>query len=116
MLLSKRGKDPHKDTYDIPGGFLEYGEQPEDGAHREILEETGTQIEIIGLLGMYTNDYGIDEIKTLDIIYLGKIISGEPKANDDVAELTWFPISSPPKNFAFPNLPIIFADLQKFKF
>ncbi len=54
VLLVRRALEPFKDYWDIPGGFLEAGEHPEEGARREVLEETGLEVKITGLHGIYT--------------------------------------------------------------
>ena len=41
VLLIRRGHEPCKDMLAFPGGFVEYGEDPEDAVKRELLEETG---------------------------------------------------------------------------
>ena len=41
LLLIKRGKEPFKDRWAIPGGFIEMDEELEDAATRELAEETG---------------------------------------------------------------------------
>ncbi len=41
VLLVKRAVEPFKDYWDIPGGFLEAGEHPQDGMRCEVKEETG---------------------------------------------------------------------------
>lgn len=41
LLLTKRARDPHKDTWDIPGGFMEVEETLEEGLQRELKEELG---------------------------------------------------------------------------
>ena len=48
VLLAQRGKKPRLHSWSIPGGAQELGETIEDAAHREILEETGLEIEILG--------------------------------------------------------------------
>ncbi|MDH3355103.1 MAG: NUDIX domain-containing protein, partial [Chromatiales bacterium] len=50
VLLVKRGKAPHKGEWAIPGGKLKWGETLQQGAEREILEETGIAIEAGELL------------------------------------------------------------------
>ena len=57
VLLARRAGPPRAGTWDIVGGFLEPGEHPEDGARREALEETGLEMEIIGLVGLYMDAY-----------------------------------------------------------
>jgi len=40
ILLTLRGAEPHKGEWCLPGGFIEWGESPEEGAKRELFEET----------------------------------------------------------------------------
>ena len=53
MLLGRRGNEPGIGRWDIPGGFLEEGEHPLDALRRELLEETGLEIEPLDLLGIW---------------------------------------------------------------
>jgi len=112
VLLGKRAINPFKGKYDIIGGFLKYGEDPIAGVLREVKEETGLKIKIIELLGIYMDTYGDGGESTLNICYIGKIVSGKMKASDDVAELEWVPIDKLPKP-AFKSQIKTFKDLQK---
>ncbi|MBI5733815.1 MAG: NUDIX hydrolase [Candidatus Kerfeldbacteria bacterium] len=103
VLLGKRSIEPYKNYWDILGGFLELGESPAAGARREIKEETGLEIELVDLLGIFMDEYGPGGDPTLNICYLAKITAGEPKPADDVDELRWFTASDLPKNLAFKN-------------
>ena len=103
VLLGKRSIEPYKNYWDILGGFLELGESPEHGVHREIKEETGLDIEILDLLGIFMDEYGPGGEATLNICYLAKVVAGEAKPADDVDELRWFTASDIPKNLAFKN-------------
>lgn len=64
--------------WDIPGGGLDYGETPENGLKREILEETGLEIEIIKTLTVST--YFMGEIQRIDITFLCRAVD-ETKLN-----------------------------------
>ena len=97
VLLCKRGRAPYIHEYDVVGGFLDHGELPETGIHREVQEELGVKVKIIELLGFYINNYGSKDVKTLDIFYVGKIVSGNPKSHDDIEALEWHPINKLPK-------------------
>lgn len=106
VLLSRRGIEPLKGCWDIPGGFLEAGEDPADGAVRELFEETGLRIHLRGLLGLFIDRYGEgDEAPyTLNIYYLADAGPETPNPQDDVAELCWFGPDELPKDLAFPHL------------
>ena len=54
VLLCKRGISPRKGYWNVPGGYLENAEAVEDGAIREVFEETGSRISIIGLHTLYS--------------------------------------------------------------
>ncbi len=105
VLLGRRGINPSKGLWDLPGGFLEPGEHPEVGMQRELLEETGLVVHPVELLGFYMDSYGDDPHEhTLNILYLCHIIGGEPHASDDMAELGWFSPDEIPNDLAFQNV------------
>lgn len=54
ILLTLRNIDPKKGYWCFPGGFLESGESPEDGAIREVWEECGVEIKLGSLIGVYS--------------------------------------------------------------
>ncbi len=104
ILMTVRAREPEKGKLDLPGGFLELGEHPHDGVKREIQEEVGVKIEIIGHLGYAIDRYGKDGEYTLNIALIGKIINGEPKAGDDAAALEWIdPFTVTPGRLGFTN-------------
>ncbi len=113
VLLAKRGQNPYKGSYDIIGGFMELGELPEEAAIREAKEETGLDIQITALLGIYSDVYGNDGDHTLNLHYLGKVLGGEMKPMDDVAELEWIPINEVPLDDGFQNTKDGLRDLKK---
>lgn len=90
ILVIKRGKEPFKGHWSIPGGGLEYGERVVDAVKREVREETGLEIEIIGILNVFDalpretgNEFSNH---TVIIDYVAEWVSGEPVAGDDAAE------------------------------
>ena len=96
VLLGKRSIVPSKGLWDVPGGFLELGESPEVGLRREIREELGVEIDILELLGFFMDTYSLADENhgdsTLNICYLAKIKSGEPKAESELDEIKWFKV------------------------
>lgn len=113
VLLAVRGNEPFKGAYDIIGGFMEADELPEAAAIREAKEETGLDIKITSLLGIYSDRYGEDGDYTLNMHYLGEVIGGEMQAMDDVSELKWFEISEVPLDEGFQNTKDGLRDLKK---
>jgi len=95
-LLSRRAIEPFKGGYDLIGGFIIPGETPEQAAIREAKEETGLDVRITGLLGIYSDQYG-EGSYTLGIHYLGEIAGGTQHAGDDAASLEWVDIKAIPE-------------------
>lgn len=103
LLLVKRAI-PHKGMWDIPGGFLELGEHPEDGVKREMKEELGINIIINKFIGIVMDRYGDnDNIWTLNIFYEARIANGVPTPASDVCEYKWFSVEDLPDKMAFVN-------------
>lgn len=96
---------PRRGAWDIPGGFVEAGERPEQAARREVKEETGVDVRLRRLLGIFPGVYGPGRAPTLNIYYIGHLKSGArtPVPKDDVAELAWFPLDRLPARIAFAN-------------
>jgi mutator protein MutT len=100
VLLSRRARDPHRGMWDLPGGFLESGEHPEDAIRRELREETGLDARVLGLAAVATGEYQGEA--TLNLVYRCEA-EGEPRADDDSAELRWFAPDEVPRPLAFPH-------------
>lgn len=71
ILMLQRANEPLKDYWCLPGGFMRYEETPEEAVKREVKEETGLNIHIEGLVGVYRIDNDPRGIH-IDIIYYGK--------------------------------------------
>jgi ADP-ribose pyrophosphatase YjhB (NUDIX family) len=103
VLLAKRKFEPRKGTWNMPGGFVETGEHPIDGLHRETMEELGIEIEVGDFLGFFMDKYGEENYDTMNLAWICKIKSGEIQANDDVEESKWFDLNNIPENLAFKS-------------
>ena len=90
ILLGKRAHEPEKDKWDIPGGFLEAGEHPEDGLRRELMEEVGIKVRVERLGGIFMDEYGPEKVPTLNIYYLVSPLSEDVIAGSDLKEVKWF--------------------------
>ncbi len=97
ILLIKRNKNPFKNKWALPGGFVEYGEKVEDAIIREVLEETGLKVEIKKLFGVYSNPGRDPRGHTITIVYLTNVIGGELKSDDDTCDAKFFELEKLPK-------------------
>ena len=90
----------------IPGGFMEYGETAETTCIREAKEETGLDVEIIGLLGFYSDPARDPRHHTVTAVYICRA-SGKPVAGDDAGNADIFSINDIPSNMAFDHKKVI---------
>ncbi len=105
LLLARRAHEPAQGLWDVPGGFLDEGEEPLAGLRRELREETGLEIEPLEFFRLWMDRYGEGDgaQATLNLSWTARVVGGEPHASDDVAELRWFAPDElpPPDEFAF---------------
>jgi len=106
ILLIKRKHYPFKDRWALPGGFVEYGETCEKAVQREILEETGIEMKITGLIGVYSDPNRDPRGHTISIVYRGESHTVELIAGDDAAEAKFFKVHQLPE-LAFDHAQII---------
>ena len=100
VLLSLRAREPEKGRWDLPGGFLEEHEHPEQAVTRELAEETGLKARSARYHGVWVGRYG--EAYTLNFYYVVEA-DGEPVAADDSAALQWWPLDALPREMAWPH-------------
>lgn len=108
LLMVRRAEDPWKGMWDVPGGFCEPGEHPMGTAQREVFEETRLEVQIIGFLGIWLDEYpdptGILK-RTLNIYYHA-VPSGPVRLaleESEVAEAAFFSPQQLPGPLAFPR-------------
>jgi len=90
IILVRRGNEPFKNYWALPGGFVEYGETVENAAIREVKEETGLEIKLKKLFGVYSEPGRDPRGHTVTICYLGTRIGGKLKAASDADEARIF--------------------------
>jgi len=85
-------------NYALPGGAMELGEAITDTAVREAKEETGYDVEISGLSGIYTDPAHLVEYTStgevrqeFSIVFTGEIVGGAARLNDEASEIAWVP-------------------------
>lgn len=104
VMLVRRGVEPYKDYWDIPGGFLAPDEHPEQGAVREVQEETGLLVRTTNLQGIFVDTYGEDTSEhTLNIYYRAEVVEGMSAPGTDAVEIGWFGPDELPENIAFAH-------------
>ena len=97
VLLVKRGMNPEIGKWSIPAGFLDYGEDPQVTAVREVLEETNLRVKITGLVDVYYNPEAQSQGgASIFILYKAELLDGELRAGDDAEEAAFFELSSIP--------------------
>ena len=90
LLMVKRGQDPGKGLWSLPGGRLEAGEYLADGLRREVQEETGLDVNIGELVGIF-EVVGDPHYVILDF-FAEANGDAEPQASGDVDEARWVPL------------------------
>ncbi len=97
ILLVQRGIDPYKGKWALPGGFLKPDETAEQGAKRELKEETGLDTAYIEQFHSYTEPDRDPRERVITIAYLALVKMQEVKGGDDAADARWFAIDNVPQ-------------------
>ena len=97
VLLIQRGKEPYKDRWAFPGGFMNMDETTEVCAFRELMEETGLKVEDLKEIGAYSKVDRDPRGRTITVAYLAIVDKAtKVKGQDDAAEAEWFAVDSLP--------------------
>ena len=95
ILLVERGKDPLRGYWSLPGGILETGEKLEEGIRREVLEETGLEIEPVSFFEIFEriipDAEGRPEYHYVLIDYLCRVTGGALAPASDARRAAWVP-------------------------
>lgn len=109
LLLVKRAVEPFAGYWDMPGGFIEYGEKPEEALFRELREELGVHGDVQELVGTYHDFYdnhGRTEERYSVIAFVYTVLIDENAfltPQDDVEGYRYFSPTQLPDNIAFPG-------------
>ena len=82
------------DLWNLPGGALESGEAPWNGVRREVKEETGLDVEVTKLVGVYSKPEKDDMVFS----FVCKIKGGQITLNDEADQIEYFEIDKLPTN------------------
>jgi len=112
IVLVRRKNPPP--GWALPGGFVDGGESVATAARREAREETGLDVELVELLGVYSDPSRDPRgFYTISTVFIGRA-DGEPKGGDDAAEARIFPAEALPPDIAFDH-PVILGDYRRFR-
>ncbi len=108
ILLIKRGQEPFKNSWALPGGFVDIDEELMDAAKRELKEETNLSINNLYQFKTYGTLERDPRGRTISIVHWGIILEANSKARggDDAKEAKWFLLEKLP-NLAFDHENII---------
>lgn len=97
VLLIERGIEPYKGKWAFPGGFLNPDETAEEGALRELQEETGLTGAYIEQFHTFTNPDRDPRERVITIAYYALVKLQKVKGGDDAASARWFPLDEVPQ-------------------
>jgi len=100
ILLIRRGQPPFEGSWALPAGFIEEDESVEQAAVRECKEETGLDIELLDLFGVYSFPEGPVQSGII-IFYRARPVGGELRAGDDAQDVGIFPLDELPEELPF---------------
>jgi len=97
ILLVKRGSEPGKGKWSIPGGLVELGETVKETVVREVKEETGLDVDVRNLIdvvdNLETDGKGKLRYHFIIIDFLASLKQGSLKAESDIVEAKWVPLT-----------------------
>jgi 8-oxo-dGTP diphosphatase len=101
VVLIKRGREPFKGMFALPGGIVEYGETAEECVVREFEEETGLKTEVLDLVGVYSAASRDPRGHFITLAFNLRPVGGSLRGGDDAEEAAMFSIN---------DLPVLAAD------
>ena len=110
VLIERKNPPP---GWALPGGFVDYGESVEHAAVREAKEETGLDVTLTGLLGVYSKPGRDPRFHTMSVVYMARG-SGTLEGGDDASLARIFSPTALPGPMAFDHAEII-RDYLKFR-
>lgn len=105
IILIKRGVEPYKGHWGLPGGYVEWDQTVEQAVIREVKEETNLETDSLKLIGVYSSPNRHPK-QAINLAYLVSA-KGKLKHGDDAIDAKWFNVNSLPENLAFDHRDII---------
>ncbi|AGW14060.1 NUDIX domain-containing protein [Megalodesulfovibrio gigas] len=105
LLIERKNPPP---GWALPGGFVDEGETVEAAAIREAREETGLDVVLTGLLGVYSDPARDPRKHTMSTVFIGQAVDpGAFAAGDDAGAARFFPLGAWPEVVAFDHRQIL---------
>ena len=117
VLLIKRGSEPYKGAWAFPGGFLKNDEAVENGALRELREETGLHLPRtceLSEIGIFSNPHRDPRERVMTIAWYTTVRKSDVQAGSDAAEAAWWPVYGHP-HLAFDHDLILKKALERLR-
>jgi ADP-ribose pyrophosphatase YjhB (NUDIX family) len=93
VLMVRAGRGMTKGIWNLPGGFVGYGEHPALSAQREVLEELGLRVKLKRLLGIYAETFSRTGGYMLSFVYLGKRLTKTITPHpEEIESYIWMPV------------------------
>lgn len=97
VLLIERGLDPYKGKWALPGGFVKVDETVDDGARRELREETGLEPEYIEQFHCFSDPNRDPRERVITIAFFAIVKISEVEGGDDAVRARWFDLDEMPQ-------------------
>lgn len=108
VLVIRRGREPHKGKWSLPGGGVEPGETLRDAVKREVSEETGLEVEV-GRVAGYREEF-FDDTHGVVIAFHVEVVGGELCAGDDAEACEFVDPAEVLERETTPGLADVFRD------
>ena len=96
VVLIRRGENPGRGLLGLPAGYMEIDETTEQTARRECLEETGLEVELGDLWGVWSYYHASKKTAGVLVLYRARIVGGQARPGSDTTEVKFFAPSDIP--------------------